>query len=121
MTRDLAISLTHKDFELEFFRSGGPGGQHQNKTSSGVRIKHPASGAVGESRSERSQYQNKKLALEHLVATPKFKVWLNRQLIEQWSHKTVEQVVDEMMDPKNLKVEVKESESGSWEELLTIG
>lgn len=50
--KELLFSLTKKDFRIETFRSGGKGGQHQNKTDSGVRIVHLESGAVGESREE---------------------------------------------------------------------
>ena len=44
------------------------------KTNSGVRIIHNLSGAVSESRSEKSQYQNKKNALRMLTSHIKFKV-----------------------------------------------
>ena len=47
MSRELLFSLTKNDFELQFFRAGGKGGQKQNKTSSGCRIIHKESGAVG--------------------------------------------------------------------------
>ena len=40
------------------FRSGGPGGQHQNKTESGVRYTHLPTGVAAESRTERSQHKN---------------------------------------------------------------
>lgn len=52
--------------EVHTFRSGGPGGQHQNTTESGVRLVHLPSGLRVESRSERSQHRNRKLALERL-------------------------------------------------------
>lgn len=42
--RQLIFSARRKDFRIDVFRSGGPGGQHQNKTSSGVRITHLHSG-----------------------------------------------------------------------------
>jgi peptide chain release factor 2 len=50
------------------FRSGGPGGQHQNKTESGVRYTHLPSGIAAESRSERSQHKNDQMALSLLKA-----------------------------------------------------
>lgn len=113
MKKELLFSITKKDLEMQTFCSGGPGGQHQNKTASGVRIVHKESGAVGESREERSQYQNKKIALKRLVESKKFKIWHSRKVYECLNKKTIDQMVDEMMDEKNLKIEVK-NESGQW-------
>jgi len=76
--RELLVSLTRNDFELQTFRSGGPGGQHQNKRDSGVRIIHRASGARGESREKRSQVQNKRLAFTRLAETDEFQAWIKR-------------------------------------------
>jgi len=52
--------------DVDTFRSGGPGGQHQNVTDSGVRLRHRASGVVVTSRARRSQYQNKTECLRRL-------------------------------------------------------
>lgn len=60
------MRITKKDFRVDTFRSGGKGGQHQNKTETGVRITHLESGLVGESRSHRSQDQNKTEAFKRL-------------------------------------------------------
>jgi protein subunit release factor A len=49
--------------DVSTFRSGGKGGQHQNKTESGVRVRHCPSGIVVVCRDERSQYMNKMRAL----------------------------------------------------------
>jgi len=51
---------------VETFRSGGPGGQHQNTTESGVRLVHLPTGTRASARDERSQHRNKALALERL-------------------------------------------------------
>ena len=51
---------------VETFRAGGKGGQHQNVTDSGVRLKHLLSGVVVTAREERSQYRNKRTALRRL-------------------------------------------------------
>jgi protein subunit release factor A len=53
--------------EISTFRSGGKGGQHQNKTESGVRVRHMPSGIEVVCRDERSQYLNKMRALSVLA------------------------------------------------------
>jgi peptide chain release factor 2 len=67
---DDTIDIVLRDDELkrDVFRSGGPGGQHQNKTESGVRYTHLPTGVAAESRSERSQHKNDANALAHLKA-----------------------------------------------------
>ena len=75
MSKTLLFSLTAKDFILEFFTSGGPGGQHRNKVETACRIYHPASGAVATSTEHKSQSQNKEAAFLRLLATNKFKNW----------------------------------------------
>ncbi len=62
------IVLRDEDLKRDVFRSGGPGGQHQNKTESGVRYTHLPSGVAAESRSERSQHKNDANALALLKA-----------------------------------------------------
>ena len=95
--------------------SSGPGGQHQNKTDSGVRITHIESGAVGECRNTKSQHQNKKIAFTRLVESSKFKMWNIKKCKEVIDGKTLDEVVAEMMDPNNLKCEAL-NEDGKWEE-----
>ena len=55
-----------RECEVETFRSSGPGGQHVNKTESGVRLRHLPSGIVVSSQQERSQHRNKALCLQRL-------------------------------------------------------
>jgi hypothetical protein len=111
------FTLTKKDFMIQTFRSGGPGGQHQNKVSSGVRIMHKASGAIGESRTDKSQHRNKGYALRRLVVSPKFRIWLNKVIDEMYSGETIEQKVDKAMNPENLLIEAK-ADNGAWALLL---
>jgi len=110
------FSITKKDFDIQTFRSGGKGGQKQNKTDSGVRIIHRQSGATGESRTERSQHQNKKLAFQRLVKSVKFKVWLSRVVFEIGQNKTIEEMVEEDLMPKNLKIECRDNKD-NWREM----
>jgi peptide chain release factor 2 len=60
------IDVKRDDLRRETFRSGGPGGQHQNKTESGVRYVHIPTGIAAESRTERSQHKNDAVALSLL-------------------------------------------------------
>ena len=53
---------------VETFRAGGPGGQHQNTTDSGVRLVHLPTGIRVTARDERSQHRNRALALQRLRA-----------------------------------------------------
>ena len=62
----IEIEIKDKDLELQTFCSGGPGGQHQNKTQSGVRLIHIPTNVRGESRTERSQNKNYDNALKLL-------------------------------------------------------
>jgi peptide chain release factor 2 len=64
----IEIDIRPEDLTRQTFRSGGPGGQHQNKTESGVRFIHEPTGVVGESRNERSQHKNAAVALALLKA-----------------------------------------------------
>ena len=106
------FSVTLDDCDVQTFRSGGPGGQHQNKTDTGVRIVHRDSGARGESRQERSQLQNKKLAFRRMTQDVKFQVWLQREMHRRRGIPSPEERVASDMQPDNLKVEVREN--GRW-------
>ncbi len=64
----IEIDMRPDDLERQTFRSGGPGGQHQNKTESGVRYIHKPTGVAAESRSERSQHKNDDMAYKMLKA-----------------------------------------------------
>jgi peptide chain release factor 2 len=64
----IEIDIRPDDLERQTFRSGGPGGQHQNKTESGVRYIHLPTGVAAESRTERSQHKNDANALALLKA-----------------------------------------------------
>jgi protein subunit release factor B len=57
-----------RECAVETFRASGPGGQHVNKTDSGVRVRHLPSGVTVTCRQERSQHRNKALCLRKLRA-----------------------------------------------------
>lgn len=56
-----------KEVVLRFVRGSGPGGQHRNKTETGVRLFHPPSGITLTVTERRSQLQNRELAFERLI------------------------------------------------------
>jgi len=107
--KDLVFSITKDDFEIQTFRSGGKGGQNQNKVESGVRIIHHASGCVSESREHRDQIQNKRTAFRRLIEQPKFKAWFKieaaRRMMDKKRLREINDEVNRMMDEKNLKIE----------------
>lgn len=73
--KKILFTVSVKDCVVQTFRAGGKGGQHQNKTESGVRVIHPPSGAVGEGRETKSQLTNKRLAFSRMASTNEFKLW----------------------------------------------
>jgi len=60
------IDIKKDDLKTDTFRASGAGGQHVNKTESGVRFTHLPTGIVAESTDSRSQHKNREIALQRL-------------------------------------------------------
>jgi len=60
------IDIKKDDLKVDTFRASGAGGQHVNKTESGVRFTHLPTGIVSESTDSRSQHKNREIAMQKL-------------------------------------------------------
>ena len=90
------IKIKPDEIRVDTFRSSGAGGQHINKTDSAIRITHLPTGIVVACQNERSQTQNKEMAMKMLIS----------KLLEKREAERLER-------DQNIKGEIKKIEWGS--------
>lgn len=110
------FSVTQKDFDIQFYRGTGNGGQKKNKTSSACRITHKETGLQACCEEYREQPRNKQRAFEKLVKSDEFQKWLKLKSYEVMgkikTQEEIESEVEASMCEENLKVEYLENRKG---------
>ncbi len=121
----ITIDIHADDLKRDTFRSGGPGGQHQNKTESGVRYTHIPTGIAAESRTERSQHKNDANAMAMLKAKlykieeQKRKAEVEKQYDEKGEVSWGNQIRNYVMQPYTLVKDVRtETQTAQIQQVL---
>jgi peptide chain release factor 2 len=89
---DVEVEINDDDLRIDTYRSSGAGGQHVNKTSSAIRITHLPTNIVVQCQNERSQLQNKTVAMSMLKS----------KLVELEERKRAEELAKERGEVQNV-------------------
>lgn len=111
MEREVLFKVTKADFDETHVRGSGPGGQHRNKTSTGVRLHHRASGATAEATDNKSQHINRIEAFRRIQETAEWKRWFREMIFTTQGMPSTAERIEAAMSPEKITTQVLDERS----------